>query len=209
MARRLTRRSFGAGLVDEHDVAVEIALLAGDALVDRVGNDVREAAPIFGRRYILLPGSKRLAAENIPEAELRLVTPVGLTRKAPDDQRLGIDGAPALEVRLRIEGGDLFDEGGGIDRNEQSAALQVRGDDLRDAVRRIGIARGDRDEFRDSDRHRLKIAAGDVDVDLRGARGAPIPSCAAPSTAKRKRAPARHGGQRNAGNRRTQFMMFE
>ena len=158
----------GAGLVDEHDVAVEIALFAGDALVDRVGNDVGEAAPIFRRRHILPAVSKLLAAENIPEAEFGFETPVGLTGKAPDDESLGIDGAPALEIRLRIEAGDLFNEGGGIDRNEQAAALQVRGDDLRDAVRRIGVARGDRNEIRDGDRHRLKIAAGDVDVDLRG-----------------------------------------
>ena len=34
----------GAGLVDEHDAAVEIALLAGEALVDLVGDDVARCA---------------------------------------------------------------------------------------------------------------------------------------------------------------------
>ena len=45
------------GLVDEHDAGVEIALLAGEPLVDRVGNDVGDAPPIVGRGGVLLAGS--------------------------------------------------------------------------------------------------------------------------------------------------------
>jgi hypothetical protein len=44
------------GLVDEHDAAVEIALLAGKPLIDRVGDDVGDTPPIVRRREILLPG---------------------------------------------------------------------------------------------------------------------------------------------------------
>jgi len=156
-----------AGLVDKHDVAVEVALFAGDALVDCVRNDVRETTPIFRRRNILPTISQLLAAEDVPETEFSFVAPIGLTGKAPDDERLSIDRPPALEIGLRVEAGDLFDEGSRVNGNKQAAALQIRGDDLRDAVRRVGIARANRDELRDGNRHWLKIAAGDVDVDLR------------------------------------------
>jgi hypothetical protein len=40
------RAAFG----NEHDAGVEIALLAGDALIDRVGDHVGDAPPVFGRR---------------------------------------------------------------------------------------------------------------------------------------------------------------
>jgi hypothetical protein len=54
-----------AGLVDEHDAAVEIALLAGERLVDRVGDDVRDAPPVVGRGEILL-AVELLAREHVP-----------------------------------------------------------------------------------------------------------------------------------------------
>ena len=39
----------GSRLVDEHDARVEIALLAGDALIDHVGDDVADAARVLRR----------------------------------------------------------------------------------------------------------------------------------------------------------------
>ena len=132
------RRSAGPGLVDEHDAAVEIALLAGEPLVDRVGDDVGDAAPIVGRGEILLAG-ELLAGEHVPQPELGVQPPVALPRDAAGDERLRIDGAPVGEARHRVDAGDRFDEGGGIDRREQAAALQVRGDDLRDAARGVVI----------------------------------------------------------------------
>ena len=45
-----------AAFVDEHHAAVEIALLAGQALIDLVGNDVRDPPPVFRRGEILLAG---------------------------------------------------------------------------------------------------------------------------------------------------------
>ena len=50
----------GARFVDEHDPGVEIALLAGDSLVDGVGNDMADAA------RILRPGEELLARELLP-----------------------------------------------------------------------------------------------------------------------------------------------
>ena len=43
-------------LVDEHHAAVEVALLSGQPLVDLVGNDVRDAPPVFRRGKIVLAG---------------------------------------------------------------------------------------------------------------------------------------------------------
>ena len=58
-----------AGLVDEDDAGVEIALLAGQPLVDRIGDDVRDAAPVVRRGEVLLAG-ELLAGEHVPQPEL-------------------------------------------------------------------------------------------------------------------------------------------
>ena len=50
MASRLLRLLLRPGLVDEDDAGVEIALLAGQPLVDRVGDDVGDAPPVVRRR---------------------------------------------------------------------------------------------------------------------------------------------------------------
>ncbi len=59
-----------AAFIDEHDAAVEIALLAGEALVDRIRDDVRDAPPVVLRREILLSG-ELLRRKHVPQAELR------------------------------------------------------------------------------------------------------------------------------------------
>ena len=86
----------GAGLVDEHHAGVEIALLAGQALVDLVGDDVRDAPPVFRRGEILLAG-ELLAGEDVPQPEFGLQPPVALPRHAAGHQRLRVDGLPVLE----------------------------------------------------------------------------------------------------------------
>ncbi len=70
-----------AGLVDEHDAAVEIAAVAGEPLVDRVRDDVGDAAPIVRRREILL-AVELLAGEHVPQPEFGLQPPVALPRDA-------------------------------------------------------------------------------------------------------------------------------
>ena len=89
MARRLTRLSFGPDLVDEHDARVEIALLAGDPLIDRVGDEMADAARILGPGEELLSG-QLLAGEHVPQPELGLEPAVAVADSA-DDQGLGIE----------------------------------------------------------------------------------------------------------------------
>ena len=73
-----------------------------------------------------------LAGEHVPQPELGLEPSVGLARDAAGDERLRVDGAPVGEARHRVEIGDLLDEGGRVDRREQTGALQVGADDLGD-----------------------------------------------------------------------------
>ncbi len=102
IARRLTRLLLGPGLVDEDDAGVEIALLAGEPLIDRVGDDVGDAAPVVGLGEELLAG-ELLAGEHVPQPELDLEAAVGLARDAPDHERLRVDHAPILEARRHVD----------------------------------------------------------------------------------------------------------
>ena len=153
-----------AGLVDEHHAGVEIALLAGQALVNRVRDDVGDAPRLVGRAEILLT-DQLLTGEHIPEAELGLEPPVALPGEAAGDERLGVDDAPIGKARRRIEIGELFDVGRGIDRREQARAPQVGRDDLADAARDLAIGRRAADEIRNGNRQRRHVALGDLDLD--------------------------------------------
>ena len=110
-------------LVDEHDAAVEIALLAGEPLVDGVGNDVGDAAPVVRRREILLPG-ELLAGDHVPEPKFGFEPAVVLPGHTAGNERLRVDGAPVGKARHGIDARDLLDVGGRIDRREQAAAAR-------------------------------------------------------------------------------------
>ena len=69
----------------------------------------------------------------------------------------------------RVDVGDVLDEGGLIDRREQPAALEVVGDDLRDAGADLGVRRRARHEIRDRDRQRRDVTLGDLQLRLRRA----------------------------------------
>ena len=120
-----------AGFVDEDDPGVEIALFAGQPLVDRVGDDVGDAARIRLVGEELLAG-QLLAGERVPQPELGAQPPVGLLRDAAGDQRLRVDDLPVLEARGRVGIGDLLDEGALVDRREQAGAPEIVGDDACD-----------------------------------------------------------------------------
>ena len=60
------------GLVDEYDAAVEVALLAGQPLVDRVRNDVGDAAGILRRSRNSCCPTSCAAAEHVPQPEIGL-----------------------------------------------------------------------------------------------------------------------------------------
>ncbi len=87
-----------AGFGDEDDAGIEIALFAGDLLVDRVGDDMGDTAPVFRLRVELLAGHL-LSGEGIPEAELGAQTAIGFLRDTAGDQRLSVDHLPVLEAR--------------------------------------------------------------------------------------------------------------
>ena len=148
-----------SALIDKHHAAVEIAFLAGQALIDLVGDDMRDPPPVFRRGEILLAG-ELLAGGDVPQAELRLEAPVALPRHAAGHQRLRVDGLPVGELRRDVDVGDVLDIGGLIDRREQPAALEVVGDDLGDADADLAIRRRSRHEIRNCDRQRREVALG-------------------------------------------------
>ena len=77
MARRFLRGFLAPDLVDEDDAGVEIALLAGQPLVDRVGDDVGDAAPV-GLAGEELLADELLAGKRVPQPELGAQAAVGL-----------------------------------------------------------------------------------------------------------------------------------
>ena len=117
------RLSLGPDFVDEHDARVEIALLAGDPLIDRVGDDMADAPRVLGPGEELLAG-ELLAGEHVPQPELGLEPAVG-GADAADDQRLRVDHPPIVEARHAVGADALLDEGRLVDRHEQSRGAQI------------------------------------------------------------------------------------
>src|SRR5262249_32478925 len=121
-----------AALIDEYHAAIEVTFFTGQTLIDLVGNDVRHATPGFRRGEILLAG-ELLRGRDVPQPKLCLEAAVALSRRAAGDQRLRIDLAPARKLRRHIDIADALDISRLIDRGEQTAALEIVGDHLRDA----------------------------------------------------------------------------
>src|SRR6266566_1498627 len=185
MARRLMRRSFGPVSSTKTTRVSKYPLLSGQAFVNRVRDDVGDAAPHVRRGEILLAG-ELLARKHVPQTKFGLEPPVGLAREPAGEKGLGVDGAPVLEARDRVGIDDALDVGGGVDRREQAGAFEVVGDDLRDPTRGFAIARSAADEIRQRDRHWLHVAGGDF-YSHRGGRGArPAEAEGADTRAKRK-----------------------
>src|SRR5262249_39363431 len=136
----------GTGFVDEDNAGVKIALISGDALVDRIGNDVCDAPPIV-RRGIVLFAAQLLPGEHVPQPELGLEAPVRL-RDTASHQRLSVDLPPVAKPWQGVDGDNFLDIGGLIDRREQAGAAQVRGDDLAYTASTSGVGQPDRDEIR-------------------------------------------------------------
>ena len=83
IASRLTRLVAGPVSDDIDDAGVEIAVLAGDAGIDRIGDAMGDAAPVAGRRREREAGHL-LLREHVPQPELDPQAAVGLLR---DDAR--------------------------------------------------------------------------------------------------------------------------
>ena len=117
----------------------------------------------LGRRRQALPG-EALAGEHVVQLELRGVAIAALRRQLADRDEVALEIAPVLEADL-IAGGRPVDHVLAVQRREAAAALQVGGDDLGDVERRR--AGGLPAERHDRDRHRILLAARDLDDELR------------------------------------------
>src|ERR1700676_871983 len=113
-----------SGLVDENDARIEIAFLAGDALVDLVGNDVGDPPHVVGLAEELL-AVEIVSGEYVPQPVLDLVTAVLPATDAAGHERLRIDHAPILEAGVRVDRLDALDEGGLIERLKQARAAEI------------------------------------------------------------------------------------
>ena len=152
---------FRAGLVDEDHAAVEIAFLAGKALVNRIRDDMRQA-PRRVRRNVELLACDLAAGVDIPKPVLAFQPAIARVRDAADDKRLSVKDPPILKLRRGIHARDPLDERCGIDGLEEAGAIQVRRDDLRDLTREAAAG-----ELRDGDRDCPHLPAPDLNLDLR------------------------------------------
>jgi hypothetical protein len=91
----------GAAFGDKHHAAVEIALLAGQPLIDRIRDDMGDAAPVLRPGEELLAG-KLLRCKRVPKPELGAQPAIGFPNHAAGHQRLRIDHPPVLEPRARV-----------------------------------------------------------------------------------------------------------
>ena len=146
-----------SGLGDVDDAGVEIAGLAGQPFVDRVGHLVGDAPPRF-RGGTQFESQHILLGEHIPQAELD-GEPFGLSVIDPaDHERLRVDDPPIRKSRPLHRIVFLPEEGGRVERAEEAGALEVARDHLRDPAARLRVGKtGDRDG------QGLHAAARDVD----------------------------------------------
>ena len=93
------RLAAGAALGDEHHAGVEIALLAGQPLIDGVGDLVRHAPPVLGRGGEL-QAQQLLLGEHVPEAEVDAQAAVGSTVTWPLTSAWALICLPVREARL-------------------------------------------------------------------------------------------------------------
>ena len=160
MARRLIAPHLRSRLVDEDDARIEKSAFAGDALEDRIRNDMGDAARIIGIGDILLAGDL-LAARHVPQAEFGLEPSVRAAPGAPGDDELRIDHAPGVHFRRHVRVADLLDEACRIDRLQKDRAAEIIGDDAGQRRSLLRIA----GERRDRDRHGFELPArADVEI---------------------------------------------
>ena len=162
------RLSLGPELVDEHDARVEIALLAGDALIDRVGDDVADAPRILRLGEELLAG-ELLAGIGVPQPELGL-EPAVLAADAADDEGLRVQHPPIVKGRNAVRRDALLDERRLIDRCEQAGGAKVACHHVGHLARGRRVERAVADEIGDGDRQRLDLALSDVELNHRASR---------------------------------------
>jgi len=148
-------------------------MLTGDTLVDRVGDDVRDAPPIARLRRIDAALDLTLA-EDVPQPEFDAQPAVRLQRRHAMDQALRVDLPPIGEPGCRASQllGRL-DVSLRIDRSEQAAALEIVGDHVAQLPAGLRVRAGS-EEGGDGDRyrHRATVAYFDADLGERRSHGA-------------------------------------
>ena len=152
------------GLGDVDDAAVEIAVFAGDPLIDLVGDDVRDTSPVLRGRGVGKAG-QLLFGIDVPQPELDPEAAVALRLHRPRHQRLGVDLAPVAKARPFARR-DSLDEAARIERPEQTGAFEVGRHHLGHVAAGLRLIAAAAGEGRDRDRHRLDLAAGDVEAQL-------------------------------------------
>ena len=153
------------GLGDIDDLGVEVRRLAGDPLVDRIGDLMGHAPPV------VRAGGKAQAAhlhagEHVPQPELDVEHAVLLA--AGDDaghQRLGVDQAPVGKTRQAAQLLGRLDEGAPVDRPEQARALEIGADHVGDLAAALLGGRRVARELADRDRQGLEHALRDVELE--------------------------------------------
>jgi hypothetical protein len=153
------------GARDVGDAGREHALLAGQLLVDEVGDAVRRQAQVAGLDGAAL-AAELAALDDVPELEADVVAAVGEAAHRAADERVGRARAPLRHLRARalVEARRLR-----VDDAEGAAPLEVGADDGRDRLRGLVLVA----EPDDGDRQLGRADAGDLDPELRrrGQRG--------------------------------------
>ncbi len=156
-----------ARLVDEHDARVEVAQLAGELLVDLVGDDVTDAAPILRAGGEALTGELP-AGGDVPEAELRDDAAVGAALDIADNERVGANGAPIGKARRGVDVAHLLEKRAAVERLEEARVAEVGLHHVGDVGGELGVGP---EKERNGDRNRrdgalrlpaLQTAAGRV-----------------------------------------------
>ena len=148
--------------IDEHHARVEEAAEARHLGIDRIGNDVADAAPEIGIRHVLLAG-ELLARLDVPQAELGAKPARRIARDAARHERLCAGHLPGIEARRRVEGRTLG-KARLVERREIARALQIVRDDAGHTLPEIALA----GEVGNGDGHRLELSARpDAERELR------------------------------------------
>jgi hypothetical protein len=157
------QRVAAGGARDVGDARGVDAALAGQLLVDRVGDAVRRQPQVVRRHRQRL--AQHLAAlDHVPQLVADVEAAVGQPVSRAGDQCVGAAAAPVGELR----GAGLVERAAGIDDAEQPAALEVGAHDRRQRLAAAVLVA----EAGDRHRQLRRTDAGDLDPELReGGRG--------------------------------------
>jgi len=143
---------------------------AGDALIDGIGDAMRDTPPLAGIR--IEAQSPHLAAgEDVPKPEFdgEVSGTVAGNHRA-GNQGLSVDLAPVGKARKVLQLLRRLDEGTAVQGSEQARAFEVGTDHIGDVAAELGRFGGLSIKFADRDRQGLDDTLSDVDFQLRQGR---------------------------------------